>query len=102
MRSPLANYLANDSVNNRQQYTATNGNALRPPEQESKLSSTKKKTKHSTSPRQNGKLHHFYTRVKNIPNIRLNAEEMQLPKCGLNYSIERPELSYVAKLNIHK
>jgi len=42
MRSPLANYVANDSVNNKQQYTATNGNALRPPEQESKLSSTKK------------------------------------------------------------
>ena len=65
MRSPLANYLANDSVNNIQQYTATNGNALRPPEQESKSSSTKKKKpKHSTSPRQNGKHHHFYTRVK--------------------------------------
>jgi len=49
MRSPLANYVANDSVNNKQQYTATNGN---------------------------------------ITNIRLNAEEMQLLKCGLNYSTE--------------
>jgi hypothetical protein len=32
MSSPLAKYLANDSVNNRQQYTATNGNALQPSE----------------------------------------------------------------------
>ena len=63
MRSPLAHYLANDSVNNKQQYTATNGN---------------------------------------ITNIRLNAEEMQLLKCGLNYSTERPALSYAAKLNIRK
>ena len=95
MRSPLANYLANDSVNNIQQYTATNGNAIRPPEQESKSSSTKK-PKHSNSTRQNGKHHHFYTRVKSITNIRLNAVEMQLIKCGLNYSTERRTSSYAA------
>jgi hypothetical protein len=42
MRSQLAKYMANDLVNNRQQCTATNRNALQPPEQQSKSSSTKK------------------------------------------------------------
>jgi hypothetical protein len=101
MRSPLANYLANDSVNNKQQYTATNGNVLRPPEQETKSSSTKKTETFNISTTER-KHHHFYTRVKNITNIRLNAEETQLLKCGLNYSTERPAPSEAANLNIIK
>jgi hypothetical protein len=37
-------------------------------------------------------------RVKNLTNFGLNKEEMQLPKYGLNYSIERPLSSYIANL----
>jgi hypothetical protein len=54
--------------------------------------------KHSTPPRQDENHHYFYTRVKNLTNIRLNAEEMQLLKYSLNYSIERPALSYTPNL----
>jgi hypothetical protein len=57
-----------------------------------------KQSKHSIPPRQDGNRHQFYTRVKNLTNIKLNAEEMQLLKYGLNYSIERPASSYAANL----
>jgi hypothetical protein len=33
---------------------------------------------------------HFYPRIKNLTNIRLNEEETQMLKYGLNCSIERP------------
>ena len=57
-----------------------------------------KQLKHSTPPRKNEDRHQFYTRVKNLTNIRLNAEEMQLLKYGLNYSIERPASTYATGL----
>jgi hypothetical protein len=57
-----------------------------------------KQLKHSTPPQQNEDQQQFYTRVKNLTNIRLNAEEMQLLKYGLNYSIERPASTYAASL----
>jgi hypothetical protein len=57
-----------------------------------------KQSKHSTLPRQDGKHHQFYTRVKNLTNIKLNAEKLQLLKYGLNYSTERPASSYAANL----
>jgi len=56
-----------------------------------------KQPKQSTPPRHNDK-HQFYTRVKNLTNVRLNKEEMQLLKYGLNYSIERSISSYIANL----
>ena len=58
----------------------------------------KKQLKHSTPPRKNEDRHQFYTRVKNLTNIRLNAEEMQLLKYGLNYSVERPASTYATSL----
>jgi len=48
-----------------------------------------KQPKQSTPPRLNDK-HQFYTRVKNLTNVRLNKEEMQLLKYGLKYIFERP------------
>ena len=56
-----------------------------------------KQPKQSTSLRHNDK-HQFYTRVKNLINVRLNKEEMQLFKYGVNHSIERPVSSYIANL----
>jgi len=56
-----------------------------------------KQLKQSTPPRHNDK-QQFYTRVKYLTNVRLNKEEMQLLKFGLNYSIERPISSYIANL----
>jgi len=56
-----------------------------------------KQPKQSTPPRHNDK-HQFYTRVKNLTNVRLNKEEMQLHKYGLNYSNERSISSYIANL----
>jgi hypothetical protein len=47
-----------------------------------------KQLKHSRPPRQDGNHHQFYKSAKNITNIKLNAEEMQLLKYGLSYSIE--------------
>jgi uncharacterized membrane protein YheB (UPF0754 family) len=57
-----------------------------------------KQLKHSTPPRQDGNHNQFYTRVKKLTDIKLNAEEMQLLKYGLNYSIERSASSYAANL----
>jgi len=59
-----------------------------------------KQLKQSISPRHNNDndKHQFYTRVKNLTNVRLNKEEMQLLKYGLNYSIERPVSSCIANL----
>ena len=37
-----------------------------------------KQSKHSTPPRQDGNHHQFYTRVKNLTYIKLNAEELQI------------------------
>jgi len=56
-----------------------------------------KQPKQSTPSQHNDK-HQFYTRVKNLTNIRLYKEEMQLLKYGLNYSIARPISSYIANL----
>jgi len=41
MHSPLANYFATDPANDTQQYTATNGKALQPPERKTRSCSTK-------------------------------------------------------------
>jgi len=57
-----------------------------------------KQPKHSTPLRQDENHHNFYTRVKNLTNINLNAEEMWLLKYCLNYSTERPASSYAANL----
>ena len=58
-----------------------------------------KQPKQSIPPRHNNNdKHQFYTRLKILTNIRLNKEEMQLLKYGLNYSIERPVSSYIANL----
>jgi len=56
-----------------------------------------KQPQQSTPPRHNDK-HRFYTRVKNLKNVRLNREEMQLLKYGLNYNTERSISSYIANL----
>ena len=56
-----------------------------------------KQPKQSTPPRHNDK-QQFYTRVTNLTNVRLNKEEMQLLKYGLNHSIELPIASYIANL----
>ena len=40
----------------------------------------------------------FYTRIKNLTNIELNTEEIQLLEYGLNYSIEKPVATYVTNL----
>jgi len=42
--------------------------------------------------------HRFYRTVKNLTNIRFNEEKMQILKCDLNYSIERPMSAYAASL----
>ena len=54
-----------------------------------------KQSRHPTTPRHNSK-HHFYTRIKNLINIKFNEEETQLIKYGLNYSIERPTSTCIA------
>jgi pantothenate kinase len=56
-----------------------------------------KQPKRSTHPRHEDD-YHFYTRVKNLINIRFNQEEMQLLKYGLNYSIEKTVSTYLANL----
>ena len=56
-----------------------------------------KQSRHPTTPRDNSK-HHFYTRIKNLTNIKFNEEETQLIKYGLNYNIERPTSTYIANL----
>jgi hypothetical protein len=65
---------------------ATNGNALLPLEQETRPPSTKtiETFNTSTTQRKPSILH----KSKNLTNIKRNAEEMQLLKYGLNYSIE--------------
>jgi len=62
-----------------------------------KLDQLLQKQQQSTPPRHNDK-HQIYTRVKNLTNVRLNKEEIQLLKYGLNCSIERPISSYIANL----
>jgi hypothetical protein len=57
-----------------------------------------KQPKHSTPLRQDENHHNFYTRVKTLTNINLNAEDMRLLRYGLNYSTERPASSYAANL----
>ena len=57
-----------------------------------------KQSKHHTPPGRNEDQKQFYTRIKNLTNIELNTEEIQLLKYGLNYSIEKPVATYVTNL----
>jgi hypothetical protein len=63
-----------------------------------KLDQLQQKQQRRPAQQQHNEEHRFYTRVKNLTNIRLDKEEMQLLKYGLNYSIERPTSTYMANL----
>jgi hypothetical protein len=67
---------------------ATNGNALRPPEQETRPHSTETIEAFNTCKTGRKPSSILHKSKKNLTNTKLNAEEMQLLKHGLNYSIE--------------
>jgi hypothetical protein len=63
-----------------------------------KLDQLQQKQPRRPAQQQPNEEHRFYTRVKNVTNIKFDKEEMQLLKYGLNYSIEQPTSTYMASL----
>jgi uncharacterized protein (DUF885 family) len=81
----------------RQQHTSRNGDTLQPTEQ--KVDQLlHKQAKHPTPSGRSKDQKQFYTRIKNLTNIKLNPEEIQLLNYGLNYSIEKPVATYITNL----
>ena len=96
MCNPVANYMAPYPINNRnniQQQMDNHYNRLN-----KKLDHLlQKQPKRPTYPRRKEDCH-FYTWVQNLTSVKLNKEETQLLKYGLNYSIQRPASTYAANL----